>query len=183
MRSSFLIAGAVVLTGSAIFMRPAANDEVARAVAEVERLNDLREALAQKFAAAPAATRERFAEVCQPVGLETQKLATATGWQVRQLAVKYRNPVNRADREAEHFLQMLSADTTVKGMWIRTAVNGQPGTRYFRSIMVREACMPCHGTRDSRPEFIKEGYPLDRAYNYETGDLRGVFSVFVPDAR
>jgi hypothetical protein len=183
MRSTFLIASAVILTGSAVFMRPVPDDGFSRAVAEVERLNDLRESLAQKFESAPAATQERFAEVCQPVGLEAQKLATATGWQVRQLAVKYRNPVNRADREAEHFQHVLASDTTVKGMWIRTEMNGQPGTRYFRSIVVREACMPCHGTRDSRPAFIKENYPLDRAYNFDEGDLRGVFSVFVPDPR
>jgi hypothetical protein len=47
--------------------------------------------------------------------------------------------------------------------------------------MVRETCMPCHGTRDSRPDSIKESYTLDRAYNFAVGDLRGVFSVFVPD--
>jgi hypothetical protein len=182
MRSTLLIAGAVILTGSAVVMRPAP-DSVSRAVAEVERLNDLRESLARQFESAPAATQSRFKEVCQPVGVEAQRIATETGWKLQQLAVKYRNPVNRADREAEHFLHLLAADTTVKGMWVRTSMDGRPGTRYFRSIMVREACMPCHGTRDSRPDFIKDAYVLDRAYNYELGDLRGVFSVFVPDPR
>lgn len=183
MRSSLLIASAAILTGSAVVMQPLPDDGVSRAVAEVERLNDLRESLAQKFAASPAATQERFAEVCQPVGVEAQKLATQTGWRVRQLAVKYRNPVNRADREAEHFQHLLEADTAVKGLWIRTEMDGRAGMRYFRSIVVRETCMPCHGTRDSRPDFIKESYPLDRAYNFEVGDLRGVYSVFVPDPR
>jgi hypothetical protein len=183
MRSTFLIAGAVILTGSAVALRPGSDDAISRAVAEVERLNDLREALAQKFEAVPAATHARFQEVCQPVAVDAQRVASETGWKVQQLAVKYRNPVNRADREAEHFLHLLSADTTVKGMWIRTRMDGRLGTRYFRSIMVREACMPCHGTRDNRPQFIKESYTLDRAYNFEVGDLRGVFSVFVPDAR
>jgi hypothetical protein len=117
------------------------------------------------------------------VGVEAQRVAAETGWKIQQLAEKYRNPVNRADREAEHFLHLLAADTTVKGIWVRTQMDGRPGTRYFRSIMVREACMPCHGTRDGRPEFIKQEYTLDRAYNFEVGDLRGVFSVFVPDPR
>jgi hypothetical protein len=43
--------------------------------------------------------------------------------------------------------------------------------------------MPCHSTRDSRPEFIKSEYPRDRAYNYEVGEIRGLYSVFIPDAR
>jgi hypothetical protein len=183
MRSTILIAGAVLLTGSAVVLKPAPDDTVSRAVSEVERLNDMRESLARQFAATPAATEARFREVCQPVGAEAQRIGTQTGWKLQQLAVKYRNPVNRADREAERFLHLLAADTTVKGMWIRTRMDGQVGTRYFRSIMVREACMPCHGTRDSRPEFIREAYTLDRAYNFEVGDLRGVFSVFVPDPR
>jgi hypothetical protein len=182
MRSTLMIAGAVILTGSAIAIRPPANDAVAKAVSEVERLNDLRETLAQKFEATPEASRTRFQEVCQPVGAETKRVASETGWKVQQLAVKYRNPVNRADREAEHFLHLLASDTTVKGLWVRTRMDGRPGTRYFRSIMVRSACMPCHAERDTRPEFIKVDYPMDRAYNYEVGDLRGVFSVFVPDA-
>jgi len=112
MRSTLLIAGAVILTGSAVVTRPAP-DTVSRAVAEVERLNDLRESLARQFESAPAATQSRFKEVCQPVGVEVQRIATETGWKMQQLAVKYRNPVNRADREAEHFLHLLAADTKV----------------------------------------------------------------------
>jgi hypothetical protein len=182
MRSMVLVAGALSLTGSAAFLLPSPDDTLARAVTEVERLNDLRETLARQFETNPAATEGRFLEVCRPVGVEAERLASETGWNVRQLADKYRNPVNRADREALHFLHLLAADTSVQGMWVRTAMNGQKGLRYFRRITVREACMPCHGTREARPDFIREGYPLDRAYNFEVGDIRGVYSVFVPDA-
>ena len=28
---------------------------------------------------------------------------------------------------------------------------------------------------------MKEGYPEDRAHGFEVGDLRGVYSVFVPE--
>jgi hypothetical protein len=182
MRSTVLVVGALTLTGSAALWVPSSEETLARAVTEVERLNTMREKLAQQFEANPAATEGRFLEVCRPVGMEADRLAAVTGWKVQQLAEKYRNPVNRADREAAHFMHLLAADTSVQGMWVRTVMNGQPGMRYFRRITVREACMPCHGTRDSRPEFIKTAYPLDRAYNYEVGDLRAVFSVFAPDS-
>jgi hypothetical protein len=102
---------------------------------------------------------------------------------VTQLAEKYRNPVNTADKEATRLMHVLTADPGMQGIWIRTEMNGQPGMRYVRRIEVKESCMPCHGTRESRPEFIKEGYPRDRAYNFQVGDLRGVYSVFIPDAR
>ncbi len=35
--------------------------------------------------------------------------------------------------------------------------------------------------RADRPEFGKEGYPDDRAYVFEVGELRGIYSVFIAD--
>jgi hypothetical protein len=32
-----------------------------------------------------------------------------------------------------------------------------------------------------RPEFVKAGYPDDRAYSFESGELRGRYAVLVPD--
>lgn len=183
MRNLWLAAGALIATGTAAVLRPSPDNPLARIVAETEQLNTLREGLARQFEGATSPTERTFQRVCQPVGAEARRLAEETGWKVQQLAVKYRNPVNRADPEAERFIHQLAADSTVQGLWIRTEMDGQPGIRYFRRIAVRNACMPCHGTRDSRPRFIEDGYPRDRAYNFEVGDLRGVYSVFVPDGR
>ena len=47
-------------------------------------------------------------------------------------------------------------------------------------ITVREACLACHGAKAERPDFVKERYPEDRACGFEVGDLRGLYSVFVP---
>lgn len=182
MRTILMIAGAVALTGSAVVMYPGPEDQLANAVKEVEHVNALRESLAEKFLAVKTPDQTMFQEVCGPVAAEAKHLSEANGWKVEQLAEKYRNPVHRADPEAERFIRVLAADTAVTGMWIRTAMDGKSGTRYFRRIVVREACMACHGTMDSRPDFIKSGYPRDRAYNFKVGDLRGVYSVFIPDA-
>lgn len=183
MRNAVLIAGAVVLTGSAALVGTRPEDDLARAVTEVERLDALRASLATQFGTAEQPDRAMFQEVCAPVGEEAKRVAEANGWTVRQLAEKYRNPVNTADREAARFIHTFTADPSVQGVWIRTEMNGVPGMRYLRRIEVKESCMPCHGTRDSRPEFIKTGYPRDRAYNFDVGDIRGVYSVFIPDAR
>jgi hypothetical protein len=181
MRNVVLIASAVVLTGSAAVAGLGREDDLARAVAEVERLDAMRAGLAGSIGAAANPDRGMFQAVCAPVGEEGKRLGEANGWTVRQLAEKYRNPVNVADREAAQYLRQLAADPGLQGMWIRTTMNGTPGMRYLRRIDVKESCMPCHGLRDSRPDFIKDGYPRDRAYNFKVGDIRGVYSVFIPD--
>jgi len=183
MRNVVLFASAVLLTGSAAVAGLGNEDDLARAVAEVERLDAMRGTLAANVGAVANPDRGMFQAVCGPVGEEAKRLGEANGWKVAQLAEKYRNPVNNADKEAAKFLHQLAADSSMQGMWIRTEMNGQPGMRYIRRIDVKESCMPCHGTRDSRPTFIKDGYPRDRAYNFEVGDIRGVYSVFIPDAR
>jgi hypothetical protein len=177
-----LIAGAVTLTGAAVVTYPTGDEQLANAVKEVERINAMRESLAEKFLTVKTPDQAMFQSVCGQVATEVKTVAEGTGWTVEQLADKYRNPVHRADREAERFMRVLAADTTVEGLWVHTVMNGKPGLRYFRRIAVQESCMPCHGTMDSRPEFIKTGYPRDRAYNFKVGDLRGVYSVFIPDA-
>lgn len=182
MRNAVLIAAAVVLTGSAAVVGTGREDDLARAVAEVERLDALRATLALNIGTGAQPDQSVFQTVCQPVGQEARRIAEANGWTVRQLAEKYRNPVNAADKEAARLIHVLAADSSLQGLWIRTEMDGRPGMRYIRRIEVKEACMPCHGLRESRPEFIKSGYPRDRAYNLEVGDIRGVYSVFIPDA-
>jgi hypothetical protein len=183
MRNVVLIASAVVLTGSAAVVGTGREDDLARAVTEVERLDAMRGTLAGNLAAATNPDRKMFEAVCAPVGQEAKRIGEANGWKVAQLAEKYRNPVNNADKEAAKFIHTLAADPTIQGVWIHTEMNGVPGMRYLRRIEVKESCMPCHSTRDSRPEFIKSEYPRDRAYNYEVGEIRGLYSVFIPDAR
>lgn len=154
-------------------------DELARAVEEIEGLNALRSSLAGAFSGRP--DRATFAEVCRPVGQRAKQLAEENGWKVQQLARKYRNPSHRLDPESERVYDLMMRDTELMGLWVRTQMGGEPGTRYFRRIVVEEACLACHGAKERRPEFIVQGYPEDRAYGFEVGDLRGLYSVFIAD--
>ena len=67
-------------------------------------------------------------------------------------------------------------------LWIRADVGGTPGWRCQRRITVESACLACHGAKADRPAFIQKRYPEDRAFDFEEGDLRGLYSVFVPDS-
>ncbi len=123
-----------------------------------------------------------FAQVCKPVGMKAKQVGEENGWQVRQLAVKNRNPANKADAEAAEISARFVSETALDSLWIHTSVEGAPGWRYLRRITVEPACLACHGEKDSRPAFVKEKYPEDQAFDFEIGDLRGLYSVFVPDS-
>jgi hypothetical protein len=46
---------------------------------------------------------------------------------------------------------------------------------------VEASCLVCHGAKENRPQFVKDNYPQDLAYNFHVGDLRGMYAVFIPD--
>ena len=163
------------------WLRPA-QDDLGRVVQEIEQLDAMRSALARSFGEQGVpATWQTFQQVCRPVGMRAQQLARENGWTVQQLAQKNRNPNNGLDPEAARVYGLMLEDADLMGTWVRTARDGNRGSRYFRRIVVEEACLACHGARDSRPDFVKQGYPSDKAFDFEVGDLRGVYSVFIPD--
>jgi hypothetical protein len=159
-------------------------EALARAVREVERLDALRSALAGAFGARGVpADESTFQQVCRPVGQQGQRIAQENGWSFVQMAERYRNPRHRLDADGQRLLRLFADDRNLFGLWMRTEQDGQPGMRYLRRIRVDAACLACHGPKDRRPEFVKQRYPDDRAYDFAVGDLRGLYSVFVPDAR
>jgi len=156
---------------------------LARAVHEVGRIDALRSTLARTFAAGGViATESTFAQVCKPVKVEAMKVAKANGWSFAQLAERNRNPDNALDAEGRRGFRQLQRDPTLVALVLRTSMNGARGVRYVRRITVENACLACHGARDARPGFVKQGYPNDRAFGFASGDLRGIYSVFIPDA-
>lgn len=150
-----------------------------KVVESVEDLNALRSGLAGAFSGEP--DRAAFAQVCKPVGEQAKRLAEENGWKVQQLALRYRNPAHQPDDEARRIHDLFLREPEILGLWIRSELDGRSGLRYFRRIEVEKACLACHGARERRPAFIEEGYPDDRAYGFELGDLRGLYSVFVAD--
>lgn len=156
--------------------------ELARVVEEIEQLNGLRERLASTFLGEGGGDIDEgtFRQVCQPVGERAAALSREHGWQVRQMAIRYRNPAHQPDAEGRRVHRMMERHEELRGLWSHDTVDGREGIRYFRRITVRRPCLACHGTEDERPAFVKERYPDDRAHGFEVGDLRGVYSVFLP---
>jgi len=147
----------------------------------VRDLNGMRESLATTIGT-DSVDQSTFARVCKPVGKRAKSIAASNGWAVQQLARKYRNPAHRLDAEADSIYAQFVHDPEQTEAWLRTVRNETSGWRYFRRITVEPTCLACHGAKEARPRFVKEGYPDDRAYGFESGDLRGLYAVFVPDS-
>ncbi len=175
---------AVLLTACRTDTVPEAPPEAVRQQVEeaIRALDALRASLAQTITAGETIDEATFNRVCRPVGRQARQLGEANGWIVQQLAVKYRNPAHRPDSQAAALFARFETDPSRDSLWVRATWNGTPGWRYLRRITVRPQCLACHGPRDRRPAFIVQNYPDDRAYDFRPGDLRGLYSVFVPDS-
>lgn len=183
---SFLIvtAGLAILLSGCGRSTPSASstppDSIQQKVEQsIASLNEMRESLAATIDT-PAVDKRTFKRVCKPVGMRAQQIGTANGWTVQQLAKKYRNPAHKLDPEARRLYNEFASSSELTERWIRTTRNEQEGWRYARRITVQSSCLSCHGPKEQRPAFVKNGYPNDRAYGFETGDLRGLYLVFVP---
>jgi len=157
--------------------------QLSQAIKEIENLDAMRSGLASTLKDQPETiTPETFKQVCKPVGMKAKQLSQQNGWQVKQIATKYRNPAHAPETpEAEAALTLLNTHPEVKGFWQTETINGQSGQRYYRRINVEATCLACHGAKEARPEFVKQKYPQDLAYDFKVGDLRGMYAVFIPD--
>ena len=152
-----------------------------RVVKAIEQIDAMRSGLAVSIGGNEQVDAETFARVCKPVGMRLKQTAEENGWLMRQLAVKYRNPAHAPDPEAAALFPRFEADAGLDSLWLRSEHEDTPGWRYLRRITIERACLACHGAQEARPDFVKANYPEDRAFGFQPGDLRGFYSVFVPD--
>ena len=147
----------------------------------VAELDSLRSSLVQGVTG-QSVDAALFAEVCKPVGLQANALSEQTGWEINQVALKYRNPSNRADEQAAAIMERFIEVPELQDVWERIVTGDRMGWRYFSPIKVEAACLACHGNKESRPDFVLDAYPEDTAFDFQVGDLRGLYTVFVPDS-
>lgn len=157
--------------------------ELAKAVEAIENLDQMRSGLASTLEGrTEEPTMQTMKEVCRPVGMQAVNLSQENGWQVKQIARKYRNPAHAPDNlHAKMALAKFEQNPELIGFWQRETINEQVGTRYYRRINVEASCLVCHGGKEGRPQFVKDNYPQDLAYDFKVGDLRGMYAVFIPD--
>lgn len=156
---------------------------LAKAVVAIEQLDQMRITLASTLEGrTEEPTLETMKEVCKPVGMRAIAIGKENGWQVRQVASKYRNPdhapANVQDRQV---IDLFNRHPEINGLWEPARNEQGAGLNYYRRINVEPSCLACHGSKTSRPAFVKENYPDDKAFDFKSGDLRGMYAVYMPE--
>lgn len=148
-------------------------------MADANEIIEMRSALARTFIRSDTGeiTEDTFKKVCGAVAKRVKEMTEKEGVTIRHAAIKNRNPKNAATPEETKTIRMFQKDKGMKELWEDFTVDGKRQIRYTKPIYVEKACLACHGEKDSRPAFIKEKYPDDKAYGFKAGDLRGIISV------
>ncbi|MCC6544255.1 MAG: DUF3365 domain-containing protein [Nitrospirae bacterium] len=163
-----------------------AGDDVGKmktgAVAAAEEIIQMRSTLAQEFIKPDMEiTEETFKNVCGAVGKRVKEIMENDGYKIRHASAKNRNPANAAAPDEVNILETFDHNREIKGQWDIVDTDGKKFQRYMKPIFVEDACLACHGPKDKRPQFIVDKYPNDSAYDFKTGDLRGMVEVMFRD--
>lgn len=161
---------------------PADSAALSKAVLSMEQLDQMRISLASTLEGrTEEPTMETMKEVCRPVGMRAVAIGKENGWQVRQVASKFRNPDHApASAQEREVIDLFHRHPEINGLWEPATAEQGAGLNYYRRINVEPSCLACHGTKASRPAFIKDNYPDDKAFGFKVGDLRGMYAVHLP---
>ena len=113
-----------------------------------------------------------------------QSVSEASGWQVKRVSLKPRNPNDAPDAFEEkvlkQFEQAKAAGKDPKKLEYGAKVkeNGHTVFRYMKAIPTGGVCLTCHGEKLASPvaQKLHQLYPHDKATGYKLGDIRGAFS-------
>jgi hypothetical protein len=153
-----------------------------KAMAIADEITDLRsEKAASLIGSDTTVTPDLFKKVCGPVKKRAMALAKQEGFKIRHAAVKNRNPDNAANEDEIKFHKYFDDNRKEKGLWTKVIIDGKIYDRYVKPIFVEPACLACHGKKNERPSFIVKKYEQDKAFDFKTGDIRGIIAVMVPE--
>ncbi|MDX1741206.1 MAG: DUF3365 domain-containing protein, partial [Rhodothermales bacterium] len=96
-------------------------------MAAIFEIDAMRSSLATGISDLDNVTAKTFAEVCKPVGMRLRETAQSNGWQIRQVATRYRNPNHAPDPQAAEVFSRFEGDSSLDSLWIRAEVEGATG--------------------------------------------------------
>lgn len=102
---------------------------------------------------------------------------TATRATFRVTSDEYRNAANAPDGFESHSLQAFKNN---RDLTYNDEFEGD-NYRYAQPILVKKACLKCHGDPADAPPDVIQKYGSKQAFGYEVGDVRGIISVKLPD--
>jgi hypothetical protein len=185
---SAVICAVILMAGSSLQAQPPYEENfainrarIAEAINFLDSLNNMRSALAAGIQGShEKITEGTFAQVCKPVGAALKSKALEQGWTASHVAKRYRNPAHALGDKQRNLFNLFMDSPKLDALVLHDMHNSQIGFSIYRRINVEDSCLACHGAQSSRPNFIVSKYPKDLAYNFKSGDLRGLYWVFIP---
>ncbi len=120
----------------------------------------------------------------------SSKLSRQTGWVVKRVSLKARNPLHTPDSWEQKtlygFEKELSSRKPIANLeHSEITVEGERQYfRYMKAIPTAKLCLICHGPKETlSPDIqnlLSQEYPHDAATGYKEGMIRGAFSVKRP---
>ncbi len=102
---------------------------------------------------------------------------------IKRTSLKLRNPNNAPNNKEKQLLEAYQYSFDKKSPIKESTQELDDGTiLYTKPIFIKPLCLNCHGKsgetlNQNTYTKIKELYPNDSAINYNTGDLRGMWSI------
>ena len=175
----WLCAALLALTTTAHAAEPKVSDpQVAEAsAAALVFMSRMKPQLKQALRAGPPA---QALAVCADVAPKiAAELSEETGWSVKRVSLKPRNPLALPDAWEREQLEAFDAVVAAGGNpgWAAAEVDGQ--VRFLAPQRVEGVCLLCHGESidADTAAALKRLYPDDRATGYKPGQVRGAISL------
>lgn len=122
-------------------------------------------------------------EICASIAPAiADALSADSGWQVKRVSLKARNPGRAIPDEWEQSVLKEFDQRALAGELPADINFGETKGDYYRYMQaqgVEPLCLVCHGTALSAPvvEILEEYYPDDVATGYSPGQVRGAISL------
>ncbi|MBW6489433.1 DUF3365 domain-containing protein, partial [Sulfurimonas sp.] len=97
---------------------------------------------------------------------------------IRNVTDRPRNPKNMADAFELKAIDFFKKNPNSEAHIQKIKQNSKEILHYTAPLIIEKYCIQCHGKKEEVLESIQERY--DTAYDYHTGDIRGVTSVKIP---
>ena len=123
---------------------------------------------------------------CQTAAYSLTNIYASDSVTIRRTALKYRNPANKPDTSEERVLKIFASlkEQGIINDSIKPITEGSKNgeVHFYKPIILQQMCASCHGSKgaDIQPpvwKAISTLYPLDMAYDFKTGDLRGMWHI------
>ena len=179
-----LLSYVVLLVPLTVFSEPLPDQELDEARTMVREFGQqLKGRLVQAMSDGGAVAAINECKIAAPAIAD--KLSRDSQWSLGRRSLKLRNPANQPDawelKVLQEFELRKSRGEDVSQLEHHATLleQGKLVFRYMKAIPTAELCLSCHGTtlEPAVRSALRQHYPDDQARGFQTGDIRGAFSL------